>query len=409
LAAKRSQRVSTFPGHWAGISGYVENELPLERAVIEVDEECGIDRSELALAGVGEPFLAGNGPQFRVHPFLFIVGPDCEPRIDWEAQRFEWVEVDDLCHERLQPTVPRLAEGLRRVWPAWDWKRAYRRNRELAVRWLHDDRRRGAGGLARAAARHWQSLVRLVPEEEFAECRESLRIAADEFAATRPAMAAPRNMMDDVLGEFESATTKDDLLERIEKLVQAATDAESVAAQRCADALPEGVCVAVISYSGTVREALMRAGDSLDEVLVCEGRPLCEGRSLAASLVESGARVTLITEAQIMLNIDQVHLVLLGADTILESGDVVNKSGSALLALAARECDIPVWVVSTELKRRRRPSDVVPQEEMPTAEVWDDPPPGVITMNQYFEPIPAHWVSQLITELDSSVPDVFRP
>ncbi len=43
LLLRRSDRVGSYRGRWAGISGYVEqNEDPLRRAVKEISEEVGL-------------------------------------------------------------------------------------------------------------------------------------------------------------------------------------------------------------------------------------------------------------------------------------------------------------------------------------------------------------------------------
>jgi len=409
LLALRSRSVSTFPGHWAGISGYVEHESPLERAVIEIEEECGVDRCDVALRGEGEPFLVGEDARFRVHPFLFSVVPSCRPRRDWEAQRFQWVEVDDLLAGRIQPTVPKLCEGFRRVWPPWPVELAFGRNLDLARQWLREDRARGAGGLARCAARHVAKLARLVEDHDFDTYRLRLCEAAARLGAVRPSMAAPMNMMQDVADLTRQADSPADLIHKIESRVEAEAKAEVRAATRAADALPESSTVITISDSASVRRTLLTAKAKLAGVLVCEGRPLCEGRSLATELAREGIDVTLLTEAQVMLAMEKADFVLLGADTVLDSGDVINKVGSAMLALAAQTLNKPVWVVATTLKVARRPLPEIPQEENPTEEVWATPPAGVTVANLYFDCVAAALITSVWTETEHNGPQESRP
>lgn len=57
---------------------------------------------------------------------------------------------------------------------------------------------------------------------------------------------------------------------------------------------------------------------------VCESRPLFEGVRLAKQLQRSGACVTVITDAQAGLFMDNADCVIVGADAITEQG-VVNK------------------------------------------------------------------------------------
>ncbi|WIA12133.1 hypothetical protein OEZ85_012206 [Tetradesmus obliquus] len=84
-------------------------------------------------------------------------------------------------------------------------------------------------------------------------------------------------------------------------------------------------------------------------VIVCESRPLCEGVSMARRLAAAGLNVTLITDAQAGVFVEQADVVLLGADAVTPDG-VVNKVGSRLLALAAKAAGVPVVAVTECLK-----------------------------------------------------------
>src|SRR6185312_11725569 len=103
LLAQRSQRVRTYRGAWAGISGYVEPGVtPLEQAYTELQEDV-----ELLLTG--EPIAFRDdmlAQSWVVHPFLFrLVHPE-HLRSDWEATQFKWYDPPEV--ETLA-TVPRLA------------------------------------------------------------------------------------------------------------------------------------------------------------------------------------------------------------------------------------------------------------------------------------------------------------
>jgi len=84
-------------------------------------------------------------------------------------------------------------------------------------------------------------------------------------------------------------------------------------------------------------------------VIVCESRPLCEGVTMAQRLAAAGLSVTLITDAQAGVFVEEADLVLLGADAVTPAG-VVNKVGSKLLALAAKAAGVPVVAVTDSRK-----------------------------------------------------------
>jgi 8-oxo-dGTP diphosphatase len=109
LLLERSDEVGSFRGHWAGVSGYLEDPSPLEQAVREIREETGLPAEDLELKAEGDPVLARDGNRvFVVHPFRFRVRR-ADVRLDWEHRRAEWVEPGEIGRRR---TVPKLD----RVW-----------------------------------------------------------------------------------------------------------------------------------------------------------------------------------------------------------------------------------------------------------------------------------------------------
>ena len=119
LILRRSGRVRTYQGRWAGVSGYLEDEpAAAERhARREIQEETGLSSADIELAQAGES-LSFEDPDldtlWTVHPFLFRVRPGAAIAIDWEHAEARWVRPGALgCYR----TVPRLREALARVYP----------------------------------------------------------------------------------------------------------------------------------------------------------------------------------------------------------------------------------------------------------------------------------------------------
>lgn len=118
LLARRSDRVRTYRGAWAAISGYVEPGVaPLEQAYQEIREETGLQREDVTLLRTGAPLAfrdADIAQDWVVHPFLFLaLRPDVAQH-DWEAHEFAWTAPEALASLH---TVPQLAEALARVYP----------------------------------------------------------------------------------------------------------------------------------------------------------------------------------------------------------------------------------------------------------------------------------------------------
>jgi 8-oxo-dGTP pyrophosphatase MutT (NUDIX family) len=98
LLLKRSNKVGTFRGKWAGVSGFIEDENSLEAALREIKEETGVDSKFLELLKIGIPFDihdSVNDTIWSINPFLFLFKGD-EIKIDWEHDTFEWIYPNEM-------------------------------------------------------------------------------------------------------------------------------------------------------------------------------------------------------------------------------------------------------------------------------------------------------------------------
>ncbi len=113
LILKRSNKVKSMKGLWAGISGIIENnELPLKRAKIEIFEEAGIIEEDIILIKSAEEIRI-NSPQYENHeweifPFLFE-SKNPTIKLNWENSEFKWINVEEL---KKYETVPNLQKVL---------------------------------------------------------------------------------------------------------------------------------------------------------------------------------------------------------------------------------------------------------------------------------------------------------
>jgi 8-oxo-dGTP pyrophosphatase MutT (NUDIX family) len=115
LLLKRSSRVRTMKGMWAGISGYLENEDPLVQALKEIREESGLTESQVNLLRSADP-LEATDPQLPnivwiVHPYLFQSSTQ-SIKLDWEHDEYIWVLPHDLKNYK---TVTKLEEVLEKL------------------------------------------------------------------------------------------------------------------------------------------------------------------------------------------------------------------------------------------------------------------------------------------------------
>ena len=152
-------------------------------------------------------------------------------------------------------------------------------------------------------------------------------------------------------------------------------------------------------------------------VWVDETRPRNQGASLTAYEVGAhGVPHTIIVDnaGGHLMQHGQVDLCLVGTDRVTANGDVVNKIGTYLKALAAKDNDVPFFVTLpyTTIDWQLDDGMQVPIEERGTEEVLamtgrlpngevvtvDIAAPGSPAANPAFDVTPAHLVTALITE-----------
>ena len=227
------------------------------------------------------------------------------------------------------------------------------------------------------------------------ERTQRLLQAGQELANARPAMAAIEGAVVRILGAPDGLEEKAHAAEQL--LLAYDTAIERITGH--ARPLLTGTLM-THSLSGTVLEVLSACAFQIDQVIVLEGRPRYEGRDVAIALSKAGINVTLITDAQAAIFLPQCHAVVVGADSVLANGDVLNKAGTALVAWAARGQRIPFYVLCETLKISPHTwtGDLAQLEEKEAAEVWGQPVQGVTVHNFYFDRTPARLVTACITE-----------
>ncbi len=138
------------------------------------------------------------------------------------------------------------------------------------------------------------------------------------------------------------------------------------------------------------------------QVFCTETRPLYQGRITAKELVEAGITTTQVVDSAMrwVLNRHDVDIIITGADAITSQGTVINKIGTRLLALAAKEMDIPFYTAINLLKYDPETSiGKLSEIEMRAgAEIWEKPPDGLNFLNPAFETVSHDLIDGIITE-----------
>ena len=397
LLLRRSNRVKTHKGRWAGVSGYLEDGVtPEDQARTELREETNLGSADVQLLARGEPVYSPDPPtdtEWVVHPFLFRLNDPEQIRLDWEHVETAWIAPEEIID---YPTVPNIRDTFDAVYPLEVLLLA--KGHELAqdIARIKGDNILGATELAREAAHLLHRVAKTTNDVEVLE-RACLLVAR-----ARPAMAPVCNIALTVLGSARGAMTRDPLAAAARSAwrMAAILEVSPKAIAKFGRVYLKGVLV-TISSSSSVRGALIENRDQISRVIVAEGRPLMEGRLLAKSLATEGIPVELITEAQIPLAVQHADAAIIGGDAFLGDGSVVNKVGSRLLALAARDRGIPFYVLADAMKLAPWTPENPPKgawEEGEAADVWPDAGNGVSVRSATFETVPSHLITKYVTD-----------
>ena len=145
-------------------------------------------------------------------------------------------------------------------------------------------------------------------------------------------------------------------------------------------------------------------------VLVDETRPRLQGARLTAwELEQYGVPYDIISDnaAGYFLSRGMAQRVLVGADRVAANGDVANKIGTYMLALAAHDNQVPFYAVvpTPTIDLSLASGDQIPIEERDPAEVLDLQrqgqalvPTGASARNPAFDITPHRLITAIITE-----------
>ncbi|MBI4328284.1 MAG: NUDIX domain-containing protein [Chloroflexi bacterium] len=403
LLLRRSQRVKTHKGYWAAVSGYLEpGATPEEQARTEIAEETGLGPENVYLLAQGEEVHAPDPPtdtEWVVHPVLFQVTDPGKVRLDWEHVESRWIAPDEIGEFQ---TVPHLAEALAAVYSSPEsanWQEIQRR-----IARLREDRERGATAIAEEAA----LLLAQVAESPWLEPMERLAAACRAVAHARPVMASLRNIALAVLETAHSASGNHmkAAARSARRLAHLSVGSSATIALRAQPVLHGTVFT--LSSSSAVRQALEKAAPPLERVIVAESRPGQEGFRLAEHLAGLGISVEVVADAQTAAALRRCTVAIIGADAVLADGAAINKVGSLLAALAAREATVPFYVLADTMKLAPWTLLTVPPEVWESGgaqETSPETPADSRAVDPLFEGVPAYLIARYVNEEGFRTPE----
>jgi methylthioribose-1-phosphate isomerase len=161
---------------------------------------------------------------------------------------------------------------------------------------------------------------------------------------------------------------------------------------------------------GTALGVIRGARDAGKRVAVIadETRPFLQGSRLTAwELNKDEIPVTLITDnmAGHVMKKGDVDVVVVGADRIAANGDTANKIGTYMVAVLARQHNIPFYVAApiSTIDLSLKSGEEIPIEERDAAEVTHMreqrlAPEGINVQNPAFDVTPNEFIAAIITD-----------
>jgi methylthioribose-1-phosphate isomerase len=164
-------------------------------------------------------------------------------------------------------------------------------------------------------------------------------------------------------------------------------------------------------YGGRALSVIRAAAESGKRISVIaqETRPYFQGARITAwELRQLGVPVTLITDGMsgAVMEAGRVDVCVVGSDRLAINGDLANKTGTYLVALAAREHDVPFYTATTRYNvdptcpdGRHIPIEFRPGDEVLTINGQRIAAEGVDALYPAFDITPAKLLTGIITEV----------
>mmetsp|Transcript_14937 Transcript_14937/g.32418 ORF Transcript_14937/g.32418 Transcript_14937/m.32418 type:complete len:512 (+) Transcript_14937:568-2103(+) len=432
---RRQKTMPTFPSHWAGISGSIEEDdaNPLEAAVRELQEETNIGELFAKYYGGDKDILglmrscikqglhvdvSGNqskgafgGRIIRVYPFaltLPVNSIEDTARVDkstgiskktnecsslWlnlemrgtEHDQMKFVNVKEFL-EMTEPCVPALKMALHHATSGSYLKLP------AEIRTWEQDRVNGAAFLARQAvilaAAHTNDAA---ADGHNTDDDTNQPNTALSIAMLRPSMVPIVNIMHEFDRRMElnqdSDRVRDDLLLSLDEEVGRCVDlaVETILRyykqwQLNSSSIAAEFVIGTFSRSSTMKIILGYVLQALEQtqqvkVICSQSTPGDEGELMASDI--PGGKWLSDHSFRQQIEQGKIHLILVGADCILKEGKgVVNKVGSAALAACCKQFNVPIICCADRWK------------------LWDDDyPPG---LEEIFEFVPAELLNHVL-------------
>ncbi|KAG6441773.1 translation initiation factor eIF-2B subunit alpha [Manduca sexta] len=145
------------------------------------------------------------------------------------------------------------------------------------------------------------------------------------------------------------------MLQRGHIFLNTLLEARGKVAKQALTFISDGCKILTHSRSRVVLQAMLEAAKANRrfQVFVTVSAPDNTGEIMHKQLVEAGIDATLILDSAVGYIMEQVDIVMLGAEGVTESGGIINKVGTYSIGISALELKKPVFVLTESFKFAR--------------------------------------------------------
>ncbi len=275
---------------------------------------------------------------------------------------------------------------------------------------------RGAGKIARTAAKELRDYAMRLETREHGEFDKKMKHAASLLLNTRPTAVSLPNAVRWVM-RYKGETVeeaKEDIKKLADEFIVNSENAikriGEIGARRVRD--DDVIMTHCNSAAATSIMATAHAQGKEISVFATESRPRMQGLITINRLDKLGIKTFLIVDSAVRYFMKDIDLVIMGADAVTANGSVVNKIGSSQLALAANEARKNVIIAAETYKFSPRTilGELVEIEERDSSEVISTDKlnefKNVRVRNPAFDITPREYIDLICTEVGAIPPEM---
>jgi ribose 1,5-bisphosphate isomerase len=277
---------------------------------------------------------------------------------------------------------------------------------------------RGAGLIARTAVEALKDHAYTTRADTLEAFIREMENASGLLLTTRPTAVSLPNALNIVMRGVRKAQSLDEAEQTLQDAANSFIANSRSAVRRIGEIgarhISDGDTLMTHCNSQTALACIIEAHHSGKEIEVfaTEVRPRNQGLVTIKALNEAGIKTHYIVDSAARYFMNEINLVIVGADAVAVNGAVVNKIGTSQIALAAHEARTPLIVAAETYKFAPRTitGELIEIEERESSEVLQDilaaTLPFIKVRNPAFDVTPANYVDLIVTEEGAIPPEM---